>query len=148
MIVSGEIVHDNVYFSSNVLDLTIKECMNALKGSGVPDVTNGGKMKFNEAKDRAKSEAEKYVVWISFVTHTNGLGSMVVDYADYAVLTPKTSFRITSGRVTPGETSVVGRGGVLHIPAGRTNRSSLLLSMRSVAREVAGVLVHGGWLAH
>jgi hypothetical protein len=147
LIVSGEIAHDNVYFSSNYLDLAIKECVNSIKLSGVHDVTKGGKMKFNEAKERARAETDKYLLWISFVTRTDSLGGMYIDFTEYALLTPKTAVRLTSGRVRPGEDNVLSRGGILTIPTGRSTRASLLLSMKGAARDVAAVLVHGGWLA-
>jgi len=148
LIVGGEIVHENVYFSSNYLDAAIKECMTWLKLSGVSDVEKGGKMKFNEARERARNETDKYILWFSFVTRTDSFGGMYIDYTEYAVLSPKSTVRLTYGRLKPGEENVLSKGGILTIPNGRNSRASLLLSMKSAARDVVAVLVNGGWLAH
>jgi hypothetical protein len=145
--VGGELIHAATYYRSNDLDLALKECVFWLKQSGVQRAEKAGKMDFNEAKQRARAESDTHLLWISFVAKTDGLGRMYIDYADYAVLIPKTAVRLTYGRLQPGQANVVGTGGaVLTIPSARTSRATMLSSMKGIAREIAGTLAHGGWL--
>jgi hypothetical protein len=46
--------------------------------------------------------------------------------------------------------NVMSTGGrVLNIPSARTaNSGTMLRSMKGIAREITGTLVHGGWLKH
>lgn len=147
IIVGGEIVHDYDYFRSSYLGTAIKECMNRLKERSRPalEITKGGSMTFNEAKDRAKKEIDAYVLWLAFVTKDNGWGEMSICYIDYAVLMPQTAKFLTSGQVYPGEQGVVSRGGVPRIPS-LPRRLSALSQMKAGAREVADRLRGGGWL--
>ena len=149
IIVGGEVVHDYAYYKSNDLDRALKECVNRLRDSRrVPEVTKGGKISFNEAKERAKKETDAYILWISFVAKDDGYGNMLIDFADYALLMPKSSRRLTYGRVKPDKRSVVSTGGVLGLPTPRTNRGSPTAAyhqMREIAWQIPDILLHGGW---
>lgn len=146
VIVSGEIVHHYAYFRSSYLDTAVKECTNRLRERlrTALDITKGGKMNLNEAKERAKKETDTYVLWLSFVTEDNGSGVMSISYIDYAVLMPQTAKFLTSGRVVPGQQEVVNPGVVVRIPSS-SSRPSALVQMMVGAREVADRLRGGGW---
>jgi hypothetical protein len=147
VIVGGELVQPYAFFRSNMLDLALKECVNSLRESGVRNTTKGGTMKFNEAKARAGKETDAYVLWISFVGKDDGYGNMLIERADYALLSPKTSRRVTFGEVRPGAANVIATGGrVLTIPSARTRQSTTHRTLEALAREIAATLVHGGWL--
>lgn len=151
ILVAGEVVHKYAYYSSNDLDQALKECVNRL--TATPKITNAtriGKLDYTEAKARAKQETDTYILWISFITSVDGLGNMILDYADYAILTPNTATRLTSGRVKSGQRSVVATGGVIGLPTGRNGRPSSIAArheMREIARQIPGILMRGGWLA-
>lgn len=146
VLVAGEVVHDYTYYKSTTLDSALKECANRLRNSRrVPNVTKIGKMGFNDAKERAKKENEAYVLWISFVARDDGYGNMLIDYADYALLIPKTGHRLTYGRVKPGERSVVSTGGILGLPKPSNNRRSPYRQMENAVWQITDLLLHGGW---
>lgn len=147
IIVAGEIQHDYAFFRSTYLDSTLKECIDSLKARPPAslELSKGGSMTFNEAKERAKKETTAFVLWMGFVAKDDGIGNMSIDYIEYALLKPQTAKPLTSGRVDPGQSFVVGQGGVLRLPS-RPKRPSALSQMKAGAREIAGNLLHGGWL--
>jgi hypothetical protein len=147
VLVVGYIVHNYSYFQSDYLEAAIKEFMDRIKLRPRPvvQITKGGNMTFNEAKERAKKETDTYVLWIEFAVKDDDYGNMFLDYVVYAVLTPKTASRLTSDRFNPDHTFVLNRGGVMRLPSTRS-RASGLSQMREGAREVAERLIHGGWL--
>jgi hypothetical protein len=149
LLVAGEIIHDNLYYKSNDLDNALKECARYLRESHKPvNATKIGKLNYTDAKERAKTETDAYVLWISFVSKTDGYGNMRIDYADYGILMPKTGKRLMNGRIKAGERSVVATGGILGLPQNRTRSSAaaLRLEMREIVRQIPEILIHGGWL--
>lgn len=145
----GEVQHDFAVFRSTYLGSALAECVDELKArpqkQPVLNVVKGGKLNFTEAQERAKKETDTYVLWIGFVIRDGGLGNELVDYIDYAVLTPQTGKRLTYGRISPGQAGVVAQGGVLSLPP-RSRRSSAITVLRAGAREIADTLMRGGWL--
>ena len=148
-LVAGEIVHDNLYYKSNDLDNALKECARYLRESRKSvNATKIGKLNFNDAKERAKSETDAYVLWISFVSKNDGYGNMRIEYADYGILMPKTGKRLMNGRIKAGERSIVATGGVLGLPktTTRSSAAAMWLEMREIVRQIPEILIHGGWL--
>lgn len=149
LLVAGEIVHDNLYYKGNDLDNALKDCVRNFRDGYRPvNATKIGKLNFNDAKERAKKETDAYLLWISFVSKTDGYGNMRLDYAEYAILIPGTGKRLTNGRIKPNETSVVATGGILGLPQNRTRSSPISFNreMRDVVRQIPEILIHGGWL--
>lgn len=145
--VVGEIQHDYAVFRSTYLGGALEECVDELKTHSKPrlNASKGGKLNFTEAQKRARKETDIYVLWIGFVVKDNGLGRATVDFIDYAVLIPQTGKRLTYGRVSPEQTSVVAQGGVLNLPP-RSRRSSVSAALDAGARQIADILIRGGWL--
>jgi hypothetical protein len=149
LLVAGEIIHDNLYYKSNDLDNALKECARYLREGHKPvNATKIGKLNYTDAKERAKNETDAYLLWISFVSETDGLGNMRIAYADYGILMPKTGRRLMNGRIKAGERSVVATGGILGLPPTRTRSSAVSLKseMRDIVRQIPEILIHGGWL--
>lgn len=144
IIVGGEITHQYTYFRSSDLSSALNECVARLKERLVVNAVSAGKMTAEDAKRRAKSETDSYLLWLSFVSRDDGFGNMSIRYVDYELLLPRTAQRLTFGRSFPGKAGVVGTGGVLGIPTGR-GRSSTLVEMKAAVREIAERLKHGGW---
>lgn len=147
IVVVGEEQHDYAYYRSSYLDSALKECVNSLKArpQAALDVAKGGKMSLKEATERAKKETNTFVLWMGFVSVDNGYGDMTIDYIEYALLTPQTAKALTSGRVSPADSVIIGQGGVMRLPS-RPKRPSALSQMKAGVREIAGNLIHGGWL--
>ena len=144
--VVGEVQHDNTYYSSNELGSALKEFERWVKISKPSfEISRSGKMEFNEAKEQAEKETEIFVLWIGFVTKNDNYGSMYLEFVEYAVLTPKTGKRLTSGRIEPGQNTLGNPGGVLRSP-GQRKKTFVHIQMREGVRELAAILVRGGWL--
>ena len=146
LVVSGEIFHEGKYGWSNYLDAVQKEFINWMKYEPRPfrNVSKGGKMKFESAKERAKKETDVHVLWLGIVTVNDSWGRTSVDYIDYTVLIPGTARSLTSGRVYPGKQTVVAQGGVITIPSIQ-KRSSEVLQMILGTREIVSRLKTSGW---
>lgn len=152
IMVAGELVSDAKHYWSSYLDRALDECIKKLRDlHRLADVAKGGKLIYNEAKELAKTKSDTYVLWISFIEKTDSLGNSYIEYAEYAVLMPKSGRRMTNGRVKPDERSVISTGGVLGLPNPRTNRSlptASLNQMKKIAWQIPDILEHGGWLGH
>lgn len=142
----------SVYSRSNYLSVVIKECVRTLndhvkqKKSGLK-VAKGEKMSFNEAIEQAKQETDTHILWIELVTKSNAYGDSMIDYIDYALLSPQTAKRLARGRIDPENKIITGQeGGVLRLPD--TSRRRVLTSsqIRAGAREVINRLIRWEWL--
>lgn len=71
---------------------------------------------------------------------------MYIDSVQYAVIKPKTAKVLTRGQIEPGQNQIGNPGGVLQIPTNR-RRTSALSEMKNGARQIASILLHGGWLS-
>lgn len=150
ILVAGEIVHDYKFYKSNDLDTALKECVSRLRAiTSAKNAEKIGTLRYNEAKTRAK-DGDDYVLWIAYVSKDDGYGNMRIDYADYAILMPRTGRRLTFGQVRPGARSVVGTGGILGLPTSKTRSSPVAVrnEMKEIARQIPEILVHGGWMKH
>ena len=149
LIVVGEVQHNFAYYKSNDIDIALKELVRTLKSSpkSVLEITKGdGKTNYKKAKERAEKETDKFVLWLGFSAKDDGYGNMYFDSVQYAVLTPKTAKVVTRGQVQPKQNGVLSSGGVLNIPKTRQSSATDLLQMKQGAREIAGILLHCGWL--
>lgn len=149
LIVVGEVQHNFAYYNSNQIDIALKELVRMLKSSpkSPSEITKGGgKINYKEAKEQAKKETDTFVLWLGFAAKDDGYGNMYIASLQYAVLMPKTAKVLTRGEIDPGQNKVVTSGGVLQIPAGRKNPATALLQMKQGARQIAGILLRGGWL--
>jgi hypothetical protein len=146
VIVVAEIAHKFDYFRSNYLGAVFKDFKDRITRRPSPaiEVTNGGSMSLNEARERAKKETETYLLWIEFVMQDNDVGAMSIAFINYAVLMPQTAKFLTWGKIYPGQESIRSAGGVLRVPA-LPGRNSALLQMREGTREIADRLIVGGW---
>lgn len=148
LIVAGHLLHDSNYFRTSGFGASLKICMDRLKNHPRPamlEVTKGGWMNFNEAKERAKKETNTYVLWIEFVTKDDSYGDVLLEYIEYALLAPESVKMLTSGRIYPGRNSRVISGG---LPPIRSTSSHLPVEylMKEGAKEVAERLIRAGWL--
>ena len=144
--VVGEVQHNFAYYKSNDLDIALKEFIRFLKFSSksVPELMKDGKMNYAEAQERAKKETETFILWIGFAAKDDGSGNMYIDSIQYAVLKPKTAKVLTRGQFKPNQNQTLSTGGS-QIPTVR-RRTSALLEMKSGVREIAAILLRGGWL--
>jgi hypothetical protein len=147
LIVIGEVQHNFTYYKSNEIDAALKECVRVLQSSkSLTQVTKGGgKISYKQAKEQALEEAETYVLWLGFWAKDDGDGNVYIDSVQYAVLTPKTGKILTRGEIDPARAGVVSTGGVLNIPK-IDRRTYALEQMKYSARQIAGILLRGGWL--
>ena len=147
--VIGEVQHDFAYYSSNTIDIALKELVRTLKSytKSLSEITRGdGKTNYAEAKELAK-ESEAFVLWLGFSAKNDSYGKMYIDSIQYAVLIPKTAKVLTRGEIEPKQNSVLTTGGVLNLPKSRRRSSATaLLEMKEGARQIAAILVRGGWL--
>lgn len=145
--VVGEVQHNFNYYKSNDVDIALKEFISFLKFSSksVPQLTKGGKMNYSEAKEQAKKETDIFILWLGFSAKDDGYGNMYIDSVQYAVIKPKTAKVLTRGQIEPGQTGVGNPGGVLQVPTVR-RRTSALSEMKNGARQIAAILLRGGWL--
>jgi hypothetical protein len=150
LIVVGEVQHNFTYYNSNTIDIALKECVRMLQSSqkSVSQIAKGsGKLSYKEAKELAEKEAVVFVLWLGFSAKDDGYGNMYIESLQYAVLTPKTARIVTRGEIDPGENKIVtSSGGVLQVPTGRKSSATALLQMKQGAREIAAILIRGGWL--
>lgn len=149
LIVVGEVQHNFQYYKSNQIDTALEECVRMLKSSSksLSKITKGGgKISYNKAKEQAEEEADTFVLWLGFSAKDDGYGNMYIESVQYAVLTPKTAKILTRGEIDPGQNKVVTSGGVLQIPTGRRNAATALIQMKLGARQIAAILLRGGWL--
>ena len=147
VIVAGNILHDAVYFRSNHLGAALDECAERFKKRlrAPAQIVKGGRLTFNEAKERARKETDFYVLWMEFVTKDDGWGGMAIDFIDFALLTPGTAKIPASGRIDLSKPGLVAPpGAVMRLPR-RPRRPIMVAQMRSGASEVADRLIAGGW---
>jgi hypothetical protein len=145
LIVVGEITHDFAYMKTTSLDWALKECVARLKERpfALTEVTREGKVKYENARERARIETKAHILWLGFTLKAYGISGMRLESIDYAVIIPGTGGILTAGTVTPGKHGVVSTGGVLNIPSnGRTSSS---VEMKLGVMEVVDTLKHGGW---
>jgi hypothetical protein len=148
MVVVGEVQHNFTYYKSNEIDAALKECVRVLKSSfkSTSEITRGGgKITYAQAKEQAKKETETFVLWLGFLAKDDGSGNMYIESIQYAVLTPNSAKVLTRGEIQPKQYGVLSSGGVLNIPNVR-RRTDSLIQMKDGAREIAGILLRGGWL--
>ena len=148
MIVAGEVQHNFTFYKSNEIGAALKECVRVLKSSSksLSEVARGdGKMSYKEAKEQAEKETDTYVLWLGFWAKDDGYGNVYIESVQYAVITPKTGKILTRGEIDPDQTGVVSTGGVLNIPK-INRRTYALMQMKDGARQIAGILLRGGWL--
>ncbi len=142
LLIVGEVHDDYWYSTSDPLGLTLKQSVKQLESH--PKLTvkasNGGKMNFKEAQDRAKSETEIYVLWLGFVMKKGDSAS--VDYVEYAILKPESAKKVTTGRINPESLSKL--KGVLGIPS--TKLLKEVYPLKYVARGLIYKLIDEGWL--
>jgi hypothetical protein len=145
LILTGETQDDSAYSKSNYADAALKECLNYLEffPKLTVKVSKGGKMSLKEAKERAIKETDAYVLWMVFVSRSDGYINENVAYVEYIVLKPKTGKKLTLGRITPE--SLARQRSIIGLPK-TSKRSSEIHQIREFARAVMDVLIHGGWL--
>jgi hypothetical protein len=145
LILTGETQDDSAYSKSNYADSALKECLYYLEF--FPKLTvkasKGGQMSLKEAKERAEKETDAYVLWMGFVSKSDGYINQNVAYVEYIVLKPKTGKKLTSGRITPE--SLARQRSMIGLPSA-SKRSSEIHQIDEFARAVMDVLIHGGWL--
>jgi hypothetical protein len=147
LIVIGEVQHNFTYYKSNEIDAALKECIRMLQSSKtLSQITKGGgKITYKQAKEQAEEEAETYVLWLGFAAKDDGYGNMYIDFIQYALLTPKTAKVVTRGQIEADPNQVLATGGVLNIPK-VSRRTYSLIQMKDGARQIAAILLRGGWL--
>lgn len=83
-------------------------------------VVNGGKMKREEAVERAKREQGAYVLWFGYSLKMVGWYYTSVEYIDYTVYKPQTAEVLVEGRVYPDEQKThADPGGIMRLPTSR-----------------------------
>jgi hypothetical protein len=83
-------------------------------------VVNGGKLKREEAVERAKRERGAYVLWFGYSMKMVGLYDETVEHIDYVVLQPETAETVTEGRVYPDRQKThADPGGIMRLPTSR-----------------------------
>jgi hypothetical protein len=145
LILTGETQDDSAYSKSNYADSALKECLAYLEffPKLTAKVSKGGQMSLKEAKERAAKETDAYVLWMVFVSKSDGYINQNVAYVEYIVLKPKTGKKLTSGRITPE--SLAKQRSMIGLPK-TSKRSSEIHQINEFARAVMDVLIHGGWL--
>jgi hypothetical protein len=145
LILTGETQDDSAYSKSNYADSALKECLAYLEffPKLTAKVSKGGQMSLKEAKERAAKETDAYVLWMVFVSKSDGYINQNVAYVEYIVLKPKTGKKLTSGRITPE--SLARQRSIIGLPK-TSKRSSEIHQINEFARAVMDVLIHGGWL--
>jgi hypothetical protein len=150
LLVVGEIQHSFAFFKSNEIDAALKEFVRFLKdySKSQTEVTRGGgKVSYKEAKELAEKQngGGAHVLWLGFDTKDDGYGNLYIAAVQYAVLTPETARIVTRGEIDPKENKIATSVGVLQIPNGKGSASALL-QMKQGVREIAAILMRGGWL--
>ena len=148
LMVVGEVQHDFAIYKSNDIDNAQKEFIRFLKlvTKSAPEMTRGEKkMSYAEAKEQAKKETDKFILWMGFAAKADGYGNMYIDYIQYAVIKPQSGKILTLAQVTPGQSSVVGSIKQIRVDRRRSSASALS-EMKDGARQIAMILLRGGWL--
>lgn len=142
----GKLEYGKGYFYSNDFKDAMKELEKdlSLRYQFSLNVTRGEKMDFEEAKELAKQETETYILWIGFVAGSYSSGVLYFDFANYAILAPKTAKFVTRGQVEPRSTETGNPGGVLQLPTDR-RKPSMSYGMKESVRQISGILHNGGW---
>jgi hypothetical protein len=141
----GEVQHNFDYYKSNDLDAAVKEFISFSKfiSKSVPEMTKGGKMTYSEAKKQAEKETETFTLWLGFSAKDDGYGNMFIESVQYAVIQPKTAKILTRGEVKPGQNQI----DMTQIPTvRRRHRAGSLSEIKNSVRQIASILVRGGWL--
>lgn len=143
----GEVQHNAAYYRSNELDNALKEGVRAFKDyAKTPlQLARGGRMNYTQAKEAAQKETGTFVLWLGFSTNIDNYGSIYLDFIQYAVLKPQTGRVLKRGQIVPGQPGITRTGGVLQLPP-QTRRLSSHLAMRLGTREIAALLIRGGWI--
>jgi hypothetical protein len=103
-------------------------------------VVNGGKMKREEAVERAKRETGAYVLWFGYSLKMVGLFDDTVEHIDYVVLMPQTAEVLVEGRVYPDrQKTTVDPGGILRLPTQRRRQRTpdTFRQLEAGGREIA-----------
>lgn len=147
MTVVGEVQHNFTYNKSNYIDVALKECIDALQTSKILTLmTRGsGKMTYAEAKETAEKESDTYILWLGFALQMTGSGNGYIESVQYALLSPQTGKVVTRGEIEAKPNQTLATGGVINLPNGR-QRTDELIQMKDGARQVAAILMRGGWL--
>lgn len=154
LIVLGREKNNSPFSYSSDLNTVLKECVKTLEehalksGSGLTAIKADKKWKLEDAIERAKKETTAHILWIELGTGIDGLGNEWLNYIDYAVITPKTGTRVTSGRVQPGRLDPsIGQGGILQLPTDRRARRRISPStLRDKAQEIVFQLIRQEWI--
>ena len=148
MLVVGEIQQNSTFYKSNYVEGALKEFISFTKlvSKTAPEMTRGEKkMSYSQAKERAKTETGKYVLWIGFMAKDDGWGNLYIEVAQYALFKPQSGKVLTRSQVRPGQESIV--GGVKQIRVDRRRTSAGEYSeMKDAARQISAILLRGGWL--
>lgn len=145
----GEVQHNAVYYNSNNIDSAFKELIRTLKPNtrAVSEITKGdGKTNYKEAKELAEKQTETYVLWLGFSLRNDNYANTYISSVQYALLSPKGAKVVTRGQIAPDHKGVLSPGGVMNIPGNRRRTATDLSQMKQSVREIAAILVRGGWI--
>ncbi len=147
LIVVGEIQRNTSYYATGELDRALKEVVYyyELHKRTSPKITREGKLKYDEAKERAKKETENYILWLGFVEEDDSYGNVRLSSVQYAILSPKTAEIVTRGQLEPGQSNIGNPGGILQMPK-PSGRQDVKDQLRNAAYGIVNILLHGGWL--
>lgn len=147
LIVVGEIQRNTNYYATGELDRALKEFVYyyELHKRTSPKITKEGKLKYNEAKERAEKETENYILWLGFVEEDDSYGYVQLSSVQYAILSPNTAEIVTRGQLEPGQSNIGNPGGVLQLPK-PSGRQDVKDQLRNAVYGIVNILLHGGWL--
>lgn len=115
VIVSAKIVYEEGHIHSNYVDETIKDCIERLNERPLLTSIKGGNMTREQATERAKKEADAYVLWMEInMKDRNIWGELKVSHIDYYLFRPRTAKIQAEGRVDPN--NIVKRIGGAQVP--------------------------------
>jgi hypothetical protein len=130
-----EYLSNNVSHVVDTITATLNDRPKLLMG-----VVNGGKLKREEAVERAKHEQNAYVLWFGYSMKLVNLYYNSVEHMDYVVYKPQTAEVVAEGRVYPDEQKThADPGGIMRLPTNR-RRSRIPNTSRQLedgAREIA-----------
>lgn len=125
---------------SNYADLVTKGITRGLneRPGLLLGVVKGGRLKREEAFERAKREQGAYVLWFGYSARP-GLYDDYVSYIDYVVLKPQTAEILTEGRVFPNRPKTTADpGGIMRLPVPpRHSPPSIVTQLEDGGREIA-----------
>lgn len=148
LLIAGEMQKSSWSWSSkNYLKKMIDNYLDEIKRHPNLQVTasNGGKMSFNEAKERAKKEPDTHILWMGFAITNGSYGGDRLDYIEYTILKPQTGKSLTSGRITAADIAKMQK--VLGIPVSSKSMSAST-DMQFVGRNLIEKLINLGWISN